>query len=101
MENPKRELTINGLKCVAKYAHYGNGRTAIQYMASENEVMSVLTVNLPNAELKEDEFAIKNWSENEQTAKAAMKSGVFEDTGEKIRTGFVEAPIWRFAKSKK
>lgn len=97
MKNPKHNLTINGVECVAKYAFYGNNRIAIQYITPSGEPMSVLTVNLPDAELKDDEFAIKNWSENERTAKAAIESGIYEDTGKRISTGFVEAPVWKFA----
>jgi hypothetical protein len=76
--------------------HYPNGRIALQLIdPAEDELFCTLTCNLPDVYLEEDEVLIKNWSENEDVAKAAFASGLFEDTGLSVRTGFVEAPIWR------
>ena len=50
----------------------------------------------PDAGLIDGEFAVRTWSKNESVAKAALASGIFEDTGKRIPTGFVEAQVWRF-----
>ena len=39
--------------------------------------------------------AIKNWSENEGLAEAALATGLFEATNLEIPTGFASAPVWR------
>jgi hypothetical protein len=45
--------------------------------------------------LKPNHFLAKTWSENEELAKEAFASGLFEDTGFKIPTGYVVAPVWK------
>ena len=40
-------------------------------------------------------FAVKNWSENVALARDAWASGLFEDTGITIPTGYVQAPVWK------
>ena len=42
-----------------------------------------------------DEIYIKNWSENEGVFEALCEIGVLEDTGEKIKTGYVYANVGR------
>ena len=58
----------------------------------------VLSVNLPDCVLEPGEFGVKIWSENEIIAREALASGLFMDTGKRIRTGYVTAPVWKFAK---
>jgi len=96
METREHTIYVLGETCTPKYLQYGNGRLAIQCICGDGPPMGVLTVNIERAELKDGEFAVKNWSENKGLAAAAMESGVFEDTGRSIPTGFVEAPVWRF-----
>jgi len=55
-----------------------------------------LSVNFPEVKLGSGEFAAKTWSENEEIAEDALKSGLFIDTGKRIRSGYVEASVWRF-----
>lgn len=78
---------------------YGvSGRVAIElFMMGEygREPFGILTCNLPYVPLEDGEVIIKNWSENEDIAKAALASGYFKDTGKRVATGFVEAQIWR------
>ena len=42
-----------------------------------------------------DEFTVKSWSENEPLVEPMLATGLFEDTGLRVPTGFVEAPVWR------
>lgn len=48
------------------------------------------------AQLGEDEFCVKTWSENEDMVEPMMGTGLFEDTGRRCHSGYVEVPIWRF-----
>ena len=41
-------------------------------------------------------FLVKTWSGNEKVAAQALASGLFEDTGQRIPAGLVEAQVWRF-----
>ncbi|MDI9561611.1 MAG: hypothetical protein QM235_10565 [Pseudomonadota bacterium] len=73
-------------------------RPAVELLCTDDGVTmpyGTLTVNMPEVQLADDEIIIKNWSENEWLASAALKSGLFEDTGRRIPTGFVEAPVWK------
>lgn len=56
-----------------------------------------LTVNLPGYHLGDGEFFVKTWSENELIIDDIRKSGLFENTGRRVKTGFVEAEVWRVA----
>ena len=78
---------------VCKYSE--NGRAAIELiMKDDGEPFTTLTCNLNHAPLEDREVLIKTWSENEETAKCALESGLFRDTGKRISTGFVLAQIW-------
>lgn len=77
---------------------YSDGKaTAIQLITVSDypEPFATLTCHIPGVELADDEVMIKTWSENKLVAKAALESGLFEDTGKRISTGFVLAEIWR------
>jgi hypothetical protein len=57
-----------------------------------------LTINLIGcSDIEPGEFAIKDYSENEPYINDIFASGLFEDTGKRIGTGFVRSPVWRFA----
>lgn len=75
---------------------YLEGNVAIYLTEPNHSLYTTLTINLPD-KLEEGEFFIKNWSENEELAPSVLKeTDLFEDTGKKVKTGFVEAPIWRW-----
>lgn len=77
---------------------YTNGRRAIQAV-TDDEVFGMITVNIPEAELADDEVCVKVWSENSYWVPqvlAAMKDK-FIPTGREVRTGFVSAPIYKIA----
>jgi len=57
------------------------------------ELLATASVNLPEAELAEDEICIKNWSENEGILDVLQDAGIIQATGRSVRTGYVSAPI--------
>jgi len=71
--------------------YQNNGSIAVQFKGR------LLSVNIDDisGNLKPGLFCVKNWSENAELAAEAFQTGLFEDTGVKIPTGFVEAPIWK------
>jgi len=74
---------------------YRNKRIALQIYDEEGPYCT-LTTNIVGETLQPGEFFIKNWSENEEIAAAALNSGIFEDTGRRVNSGFIEVPVWRF-----
>lgn len=61
---------------------YEKGRRRAVFLVSVGgEPYARLTVNCPECPLAEDEIIVKAIQENEEVAKAALKSGYFEDTG--------------------
>lgn len=45
--------------------------------------------------LDANEFCVKAWSENAPFIEPLLRCGLFEDTGRRVRCGFVNAPVWR------
>jgi len=88
--------TNYGLATVRTSTYQNNGATAVVLECENGEPLATLSVNLEGVKLGEGEFLAKTWSENEEIAKAALDSGLFEDTGRRVPTGWVEAQVWRF-----
>jgi len=74
---------------------YENGRLAIMLVSKLDGHIANLTVNLPDDALEPGEMHIKVWSENEEFSGACLQTGMFEDTGKRVPTGFVEAQVWK------
>ena len=51
------------------------------------------------AGLAVNEFFAKTWSENECLIEPMLDTGLFEQTGRLVPTGFVFAPVWRILHS--
>ena len=73
---------------------YSDGRQAILVLDQNEEPFAKLSTNI-NVTLEPGEFLIKNYSENEALAKAVFAKGWFEDTGKRVRSGYVRIPIWK------
>ena len=77
--------------------YYGNGRLAVTLLEVDtHEPIMVATVNLPDADLAEDEVAIKNWSENEGVLRFLIANDLVHPPHRKISTGFVQAEICKW-----
>ncbi len=85
-----------GEEVLVKMDEYSNGRRAVLIESVEGFPLATLSTNLPEHKLDNDEFFVKDWSENASIAAAAKASGLFLDTGKTVRTGFVTVQIWRF-----
>lgn len=74
-----------------------NGRRAIQAVCDDEEVFGMLTVNIPEAELAEDEICVKVWSENSYWVPQILSTlkDRFVPTGREVSTGFVSAPVYK------
>ena len=73
---------------------YTNGRLAIELLDEEGDSYATLTTNLVDEDLTDGEIFVKTWSENEEAAAGALASGLFKDTGRRVRAGHAEAHVW-------
>lgn len=79
-----------------EYAQYGNGRVAVILNCDDGEPFAKLSVNMSDdSDVRESEFAMKDYSENERIAAKVKRLGLFEDTGRTVSNGFVRVPVYR------
>lgn len=74
---------------------YPNKRLALQLFEKNGESWGVLTTNLVDAQLAEDEICIPVWNLPESVVDGFLSTGKFEDTGRHEQAGFEDAPVWR------
>ena len=88
--------TYNGYLKVGVYAD--QGQRAVEIIRDDGEPLTTLTVNLEQSVgLEDNQVFIKDWSENEEIVDQIYDLGLFEDTRERVPTGFVVAPLWELA----
>lgn len=90
-------ITIGGEQHQLHQAQYDNRRVAI---VIDEGCYAKLTVNVHDQPLAPGHVHIKTWGENEQLREPALATGLFEDTGERVPCGWVEAEVWKFNGSK-
>lgn len=88
--------------CVLVEGRYSNDRLALVILGPGNCEESKVTVNLPDEELDDGEFFVK-WAGDDGAmtradTHALWKIGIFEDTGRRVDSGYVEAyaAVWKF-----
>lgn len=76
--------------CTPKFARYSNDRVAIQLLDSyDHELVTTVTVNMPDVPLRPDEVIIKNYSENEGMQKAMELAGLISEPIRYVSSGFL------------
>tara|TARA_R110000824_G_scaffold190939_2_gene372496 strand:+ start:308 stop:616 length:309 start_codon:yes stop_codon:yes gene_type:complete len=79
--------------CNVQVTRYTNGQAALVLVGREGRELIAKASTCCNIDLKEDETAIKVWTENEGMLEALVSAGVVEDTGARVECGWSEAPI--------
>ena len=87
---------------LVEHRYTDNNRLAIRAMervlgTNNLSPFGMLTVNIPDADLADDEVCIKVWSENASWVPqvlAALKDKMIP-TGREVPTGFVRAPVYK------
>ena len=79
--------------CNVQVTRYANGQAALVFIDREDGELIAKASTIVSIELKEDETAIKVWTENEGMLEALVSAGVVEDTGVRVQCGWSEAPI--------
>ena len=73
------------------YKHYYmDGNTCLLAFLKNGEQFGVITLNVPEIELEEDEVVVKNYSENRLWIQYIFDSDVIIDTGKRISLGYIE-----------
>jgi len=89
-----QEIVFKEWKCKLVFRQYGNQRIAIELIeVGTNEPIAVATVNLPNIPMKDNEIAIKDYSENETMLDVLISAGVVSKPIREVQTGYVTIPI--------
>lgn len=93
----KQNITFEalGATLTARFEKYANNDRLCIQLFDEEGPCTTLTCNLPGESLAEGEFFVKDWFPNEEIAAAALLSGHFIDTGRRVQSAHVMAPIWR------
>lgn len=95
------KITIEGQTFfLSKERYMQGGANAITLYVYDGEIIPWIdvTTNITGTILGPDECLVKVWSENEPYISPLLKSGFFEDTGRRVKAGFVEAHIWKILK---
>ena len=75
------------------------GAIAVQLVSNDEptEPLATFSTNLVpyGAQLSSDEFCVKTWSENEALVAPMLSTGLFEDTGKRVPSGYGVSPVWR------
>ncbi len=73
------------------------GAIAVELLLDTTQDGWTFSTNLVpyGARIADDEFTVKTWSENEALVEPMLATHLFEDTGRRIPTGYVQAPVWR------
>ena len=84
-----------------KTAKYVVGQTAVIICDQNGEDYGRITCAIPGADINENEIIVKTWSENTWVPQLLVeRPDLFQDTGKRIPTGYVEAQVWTFDKTK-
>lgn len=91
-------LTPSGIARVIR-GNYGSadGPTAIWLVdAVTDEKIATVSVNVPEVPIPDPAlFFAKTYSENEVLRSPLLASGLFEDTGLRLKSGHAELELWR------
>jgi hypothetical protein len=96
-----KSLNIDLMLCGQSWAgtierevYTAGSRTALEFIDSHGESIATLTFNPDQSEtLGENEVVIKDYSENEGVFAQLVEAGVVRDTGRRVRSGHITAPI--------
>jgi hypothetical protein len=101
VERALSDKTFRWLDCNVRLGlgTYGNGRLAIAAIdVDDDDVVATLTVNLVGEAVSDGEILVKVWSENATVAEAVRATGLFLDTGRRVRAGGAVAQVWQVRK---
>lgn len=102
-ESPQKTFTLNlwGEDDEVYFEFDGyrdNNALAVELITTNGEPFAMISVNMPeSAQLAEDEFFLKDWSENEPVAKSLIDMGAIIPTGKSASSGYVTAKSYKIS----
>jgi hypothetical protein len=87
-------ITIDGEEIKIVQEEYRAGGVALQLMADDGPY-ATFTYCLPGVGLAAGEFLAKTGAENETLRQPMLDTGLFFDTGRRVKSGFIEIEIWK------
>lgn len=98
---PMKTITFNGYTLSVEHGTYRNGQNAIDLTDTEDgSPFMTASVSL-ETDLKEDEVAIKDYSENEGVLDALIEHGMIEAPHKVVEIGYVQIPICKLSRQPK
>ncbi len=89
-------IQFAGYSCKLSFARYINGGIAIRLVDAEDHTpIAMATICVTDAQLKEGEVLIKDYSENQGMVDTLTEAGIIEKTGRTVRSGYVDIPVCR------
>ena len=83
-------INFNGYKLSINKKKYSNGRIALQLIDTEDGFpFASATVNIPEAQIADDEVIIKDYSENAGILDCLVKHQIISSPISRFNTGFV------------
>ena len=93
----KKIVKFRQWDCYIVIGYYANGRIAIRLLdAQDNEPVAVISVNLPDKAMNDNEVFIKNYSENEGILECMIHYGIVSEPIRFVQSGFVIIPLCMF-----
>lgn len=80
---------------LAVVEQHARGFTRYDCVSETGEPWGTLSKILPGVKLAPGEVLIKTYSENEPFRQPLLDSGLFEDTGRRVPSGFINLEVWR------
>ncbi|WP_371366239.1 hypothetical protein SRRS_06870 [Sporomusa rhizae] len=91
------KVQFNQWNCQVVFGKYQNGETAIQLIDAEDGCpVATATVWIPN--LKTDEIAVKDYSENSGMLKTLIDAGIVTEPHRHERSDYVSIPVCKLVK---
>lgn len=88
------KVTFLGEECNVMISRFAStDRIALYLEDSMGCPMTRISVNMPDAEMADDETAIKNHSENEGILQILIDAGIVSEPVRYIKGGWVEFPV--------
>jgi hypothetical protein len=87
-------IQVRGKK-LAVVKQHARGFTRYDCVSEEGEPYGTLSKILPGTPLGPGEVLIKTYAENESYRQPLLDAGLFEDTGKRVPSGFIELEVWR------
>jgi hypothetical protein len=88
-------VSYKGQEVSVILAIYPNGRTLLRLEDAQGEHLVTLTTDKGETPPARGEIHVEAHGDNERAARAVLAAGLFEDTGKRVRAGFVQAQVWR------